>query len=112
MQEPTFQITKRAIGSLRPYARNACNHYKKQIKQISRSIERFRFRVDQPLDRAASDFAESVQFNRRLLREAIGEASVYDADLSDAEYAAIQRVDWELLPRHCQTKLPQTWLAC
>lgn len=57
-----------------------------------------RFRIDQPLDRSDQNFAESVQFNLRLLRETIGEASLFDADLSDVEYAAIQRVDWELLP--------------
>ncbi|NOU03128.1 MAG: ParB N-terminal domain-containing protein [Novosphingobium sp.] len=36
-------ITERAITGLRPYARNARSHSKKQIKQIARSIERFGF---------------------------------------------------------------------
>src|SRR5215208_3206804 len=31
------------VGDLRPYARNARTHSKKQIKQIARSIERFGF---------------------------------------------------------------------
>lgn len=37
------QITERAITALRPYARNARTHSKKQIKQIAASIERFGF---------------------------------------------------------------------
>jgi DNA modification methylase len=37
------QITHRAISSLRPYARNARTHSKKQVKQIAASIERFGF---------------------------------------------------------------------
>ena len=36
-------ITERAITTLRPYARNARTHSKKQIKQIAASIERFGF---------------------------------------------------------------------
>lgn len=38
-----YKITERAIASLRPYARNARTHSKKQIKQIAASIERFGF---------------------------------------------------------------------
>lgn len=57
-----------------------------------------RFRVDQPLDRGAKAFAADLQFNLRLLREAIGEARIYDADLSDDDFARIQRVEWEMLP--------------
>lgn len=57
-----------------------------------------RFRVDQPLDRDADGFATDLLFNVRLLREAVGEAHVYDADLSDDEFAQLQHVDWELLP--------------
>lgn len=37
------QITERAITSLRPYARNARTHSKKQVRQIASSIERFGF---------------------------------------------------------------------
>jgi DNA modification methylase len=37
------QITERAITSLRPYARNARTHSKKQVRQIAASIERFGF---------------------------------------------------------------------
>ena len=37
------QIVERAIESLKPYARNARTHSKKQIAQIARSIERFGF---------------------------------------------------------------------
>ena len=36
-------IVERDIASLRPYARNARIHSKKQIKQLARSIERFGF---------------------------------------------------------------------
>ncbi|WP_127612690.1 hypothetical protein [Croceicoccus ponticola] len=57
-----------------------------------------RFRVDQPLDRETESFAADLLFNVHLLREAIGEAHVFDADLSDADFARIQHVDWELLP--------------
>jgi len=58
-----------------------------------------RFRVDQPLERETKGFAADLWFNLRLLREAVGEAHVYDADLGDEEFARIQHVDWELLPR-------------
>lgn len=37
------QIKERAITSLRPYARNARTHSKKQVRQIAASIERFGF---------------------------------------------------------------------
>jgi hypothetical protein len=56
-----------------------------------------RFRVDHPLLRNDVAFADDLRFNLRLLREAVGEAHVYDADLSDDEFARIQHVDWELL---------------
>jgi DNA modification methylase len=39
----TTQVTDRAITSLRPYARNARTHSKKQIRQIATSIDRFGF---------------------------------------------------------------------
>jgi hypothetical protein len=57
-----------------------------------------RFRIDQPLDRNSQSFAADLQFNLRLLREAVGEAQIYDADLSDDDFARIQRVEWEMLP--------------
>ena len=57
-----------------------------------------RFRVDQPLEREADCFAADLRFNLRLLSEAVGDAHVYDADLSDEEFAGIQHVDWEMLP--------------
>ena len=57
-----------------------------------------KFRVDQPLDRAAFDFAEKLDVNLRLLREAVGEAQIYPADLSDEDYVRLQHVDWEFLP--------------
>ena len=37
------QVNERPIPSLRPYARNARTHSKKQVKQIAASIERFGF---------------------------------------------------------------------
>ena len=37
------QLVEREVGSLRPYARNARTHSKRQIKQIAASIERFGF---------------------------------------------------------------------
>jgi hypothetical protein len=57
-----------------------------------------RIRVDQPLDRGDPDFSDDIQFNISLLREYCGSAKLYDADMTDAEFARIQRVDWELLP--------------
>lgn len=57
-----------------------------------------RFRVDQPLLRTDVAFAADLRFNLRLLNEAVGEAHVFDADLSDEEFASMQHVDWELLP--------------
>lgn len=43
MKGSSTVITERAIAALRPYARNARTHSKKQIKQIARSIDRFGF---------------------------------------------------------------------
>lgn len=40
---PHVQITERPVAELRPYARNARTHSKKQIRQIAASIERFGF---------------------------------------------------------------------
>ncbi len=57
-----------------------------------------RLRVDRPLDRADPDFSNNIQFNIGLLRDHCGRAKLYDADMTDAEFARIQRVDWELLP--------------
>ena len=39
----TAEIVERPVASLRPYARNARTHSKKQVRQIARSIERFGF---------------------------------------------------------------------
>jgi len=57
-----------------------------------------RFRVDQPLERDSPTFEGDLAFNLRLLREAVGDARIYPSDISDDEFARIQRVDWELLP--------------
>ena len=37
------EVIERSVASLKPYARNARTHSKKQIKQIASSIERFGF---------------------------------------------------------------------
>jgi hypothetical protein len=58
-----------------------------------------RFRIDQPLDRKEPNFANDLMLNLRLLREAVGEARIYRADLSDEDFARLQSVDWELLPQ-------------
>ena len=58
-----------------------------------------RFRIDQPLQRNDAKFAGDLRFNLRLLHEVVGDAHVCDADLSDEEFARIQHVYWELLPR-------------
>ena len=57
-----------------------------------------RFRVDEPLEKRSASFSADLQFNLRLLHEAVGDAHVWDADLSDEQFAQIQHVDWELLP--------------
>lgn len=38
-----LRIEYRSVADLKPYARNARTHSKKQVKQIARSIERFGF---------------------------------------------------------------------
>ncbi|MDX2211098.1 MAG: DNA methyltransferase [Sphingopyxis sp.] len=43
MVQTSTQLAERDIASLRPYARNARTHSKKQVKQIAASIERFGF---------------------------------------------------------------------
>lgn len=43
MIQASSQLVERDIASLRPYARNARTHSKKQVKQIAASIERFGF---------------------------------------------------------------------
>jgi DNA modification methylase len=43
MIQTSTQLVERDIASLRPYARNARTHSKKQVKQIAASIERFGF---------------------------------------------------------------------
>ncbi|WP_369026915.1 site-specific DNA-methyltransferase [Qipengyuania sp. RANM35] len=43
MKKTTLNVVERDIAGLRPYARNARTHSKKQIKQIAVSIERFGF---------------------------------------------------------------------
>ncbi len=43
MTYTALQVVERDIASLRPHARNARTHSKKQIKQIAASIERFGF---------------------------------------------------------------------
>lgn len=57
-----------------------------------------RFRVDQPLSRESETFAVDLKFNIRLLRETVGAATVFPADMSDEEFTNIQTVDWEMLP--------------
>ena len=57
-----------------------------------------RFRIDEPLGREGKTFAANLLFNLRLLREAVGDAHINDADLSDDDFARIQHVDWEMLP--------------
>jgi hypothetical protein len=57
-----------------------------------------RFRVDQPLCRESDTFAVDLNFNIRLLREAVGSAKIYSADMSDQEFAKVQTVDWAMLP--------------
>jgi hypothetical protein len=57
-----------------------------------------RFQIDQPLNRSDPSFAENLQFNLRLLREAVGSAKIYSADMAEDDFANLQHVDWELIP--------------
>ena len=57
-----------------------------------------RIPLDQPLDRRHPDFNRDLRFNLRWLKELVGSADMFDADLSDEAYAKIQHVEWELLP--------------
>lgn len=57
-----------------------------------------RFRIDQPVNQDDPAFEDKVGFNHRLLREAVGEAHLFPADMTDQEFANLQQVDWELLP--------------
>jgi hypothetical protein len=57
-----------------------------------------RVRVDQPMSRHSESFAVDLNFNLRLLKEAVGTSQVYSADMSNEDFAKIQHVDWELLP--------------
>ena len=43
MQGQNYHVVERTIGTLRPFARNARTHSRKQVKQIAASIERFGF---------------------------------------------------------------------
>jgi hypothetical protein len=80
-------------------------HHSARLNTISATVlEQLRdgalvkFRVDQPLSRESDSFAIDLKFNIRFLKEAVGAANVFDADLSDEEFAKIQTVDWEMLP--------------
>lgn len=80
-------------------------HHRARLNTISATVlEQLRdgalvwFRIDQLLSRESDTFVVDLNFNIRLMRETVGAANVYDADLSDEEYATIQMVDWELLP--------------
>ncbi len=80
-------------------------HHSARLNTISAAVLKLlndgalaRFRVDQPLSREGKTFTDDLNFNIRLLREAVGSASVYPADMSDEEFAKIQTVDWDLLP--------------
>ena len=42
-KSPSVEVVERPVGSLKPYARNARTHSKKQLRQIAASIERFGF---------------------------------------------------------------------
>ena len=79
------------------YHRARLNAISTTVLEQLRDGALIRFRVDQPLSRDSDTFAIDLKFNMRLLREAVGAANVYDADLSDEEFAKIQMVDWELL---------------
>ncbi len=42
-EHPALEIVEKSVTSLKPYARNARTHSKKQVRQIATSIERFGF---------------------------------------------------------------------
>lgn len=80
------------------YHRPRLNTISATVLEQLRDSALIRFRVDQPLARESETFAVDLKFNMRLLKEAVGTADVYSADMSDEEFSNIQRVDWVLLP--------------
>lgn len=80
------------------YHRARLNTISATVLEQLRDGSLVRFRVDQPLSCESDTFAVDLKFNMRLLREAIGAANVYPADMSDEEFAKIQTVAWEMLP--------------
>ena len=81
------------------------NHHPAKLLTISAAVLEHlvdgalvRFRIDEALDKRSAEFPTDLQFKLRLLNEAVGDAHVHDADLSDEQFARIQHVDWELLP--------------
>ena len=80
-------------------------HHRARLNTISATVLEqlrdgalVRFRIDQPLSRESDTFVVDLNFNIRLMRETVGAANVFPADMSDEEFAKIQTVDWEMLP--------------
>jgi hypothetical protein len=80
------------------YHRARLNTISATVLEQLRDGALIRFRVDQPLSRDSDIFAVDLKFNLQFLREAVGAANIYPANMSDEDFARIQCVDWELLP--------------
>lgn len=95
-------IVERAVDTLKPYARNARTHSKKQLKQIASSIERFGF-VNPVL--IGDDDSIIAGHGRVEAAKLLGRKTVPTMEishLSDAERRAYILADNKLAP-HKQT---------
>jgi len=59
-----------------------------------------RFRVNGMLDRASPGWETDLSFSLNLLKENVGSANVYAADITDDDLLGVQRVQWNIFPAH------------
>ena len=76
------QIEQRRPGDLKPYARNARTHSKKQVRQIADSIQRFGF-TNPVLISDNEDFYEQMTFETKNLKD---------------QWNVKLKLDWDLAP--------------
>ena len=74
-------IIRRDIDSLKPWARNARTHSKRQIKQIARSIEEFGFTVPVLIDENDNVLAGHGRLEAGSFSDKIFTTSLADFDL-------------------------------
>jgi DNA modification methylase len=89
--EPTpyaSKIVLKPINSLRPYAKNSRTHSKRQIKEIARSIERFRFTNPVLIDESGQIIAGNGRVEAAKLLELSEVPTITLEHLSEAEKRA------------------------